>query len=97
MTTHELRVPTEEQYAYINFQFEGTSEDAIDEYRRLTELVKGGTGWSEKDFNTFMENMIEKKPNQIDPSKLEEMSASQKYLFNFNRKMLGRLDNRNKQ
>lgn len=38
---HHLRVPTKEQYAYIESEFEGTPEEAVAEYRRLTDLVQG--------------------------------------------------------
>lgn len=37
---HELRIPTQEQYAYITVFFEGTPEEAFEEYKRLTALVK---------------------------------------------------------
>lgn len=38
---HHLRVPTKEQYAYIESEFDGTLEEAVAEYRRLTALVQG--------------------------------------------------------
>jgi hypothetical protein len=40
---HTLRIPTKEPYAYIEFTFEGTPEDAHAEYQRLTRLVQGKT------------------------------------------------------
>jgi hypothetical protein len=93
---HKLRIPQSEPFSFIEYEYEGERDDATDEYHRLTEVAKGDKCWEDKDFNLFMENMVEGKPNQVDPGLLDNMSTSQKYLFNFNRKMLGRLDNRNK-
>lgn len=42
--THTLRIPAKEQYAYYEFQVEGTPEEAMTEYRRLTDLVHGVGG-----------------------------------------------------
>jgi len=39
-----LRIPTKEQYAYIEVQFEGSADEALEEYRRLTDLVNGRQG-----------------------------------------------------
>ena len=39
-TTTTLRIPTADQYAYLEVQFVGTPEEAFDEYKRLTALVK---------------------------------------------------------
>lgn len=41
---HTLRIPTKEQYAYIEVAFEGTPDEALVEYRRLTDLVQGVKG-----------------------------------------------------
>jgi hypothetical protein len=35
-----LRIPQKEQYSYIEVHFEGTPEEALAEYARLTALVK---------------------------------------------------------
>lgn len=45
-----LRVPTKEQYAYIEEEFEGDAEGAVSAYETLTRLVQGGVGISAKDF-----------------------------------------------
>lgn len=37
---HVLRIPTQEQYAYVESEFEGTVEEALAEYTRITNLVK---------------------------------------------------------
>ena len=56
--THTLRIPTTEQYAYIEFQVEGTPEEAIDEYRRLTKAVTGGTGLDTREFNGVLDEYL---------------------------------------
>lgn len=53
-----LRIPTTEQYAYCEFEFEGTAEEAIAEYHRLTALVSGGTGMDTKDFNKVLDKYL---------------------------------------
>ena len=55
---YELRVPTSEQYAYISCSFEGTHEEAVEEYKQLTQLVKGGTGLSYLDFNEALDRYL---------------------------------------
>lgn len=37
--THEIRIPTT-QYGYINFQFEGTADEAIVEHNRLLKIIQ---------------------------------------------------------
>lgn len=41
---HTLRIPAKEQYAFYEFQFEGTVEEAMAEYKRITDLVHGNQG-----------------------------------------------------
>lgn len=56
--THTLRVATPEQYSYIEFQFEGSAEEAIAEYHRLTKLTTGGTGLDTRDFNKVLDQYL---------------------------------------
>ena len=58
LPVNTLRIPTNEQYAYIEIEFFGTPEDAISEYNRLTKLVKGGTELPRAQFNEILEKMI---------------------------------------
>ena len=41
---YSLRIPTNEQFAFIEAEFEGDSEGAVDAYNTLTRLVKVGWG-----------------------------------------------------
>ncbi len=50
---HTLRIPTKEQYAYIEFTVDGTPEEAHAEYQRLTRLVQGKTEDGFKKIETF--------------------------------------------
>lgn len=54
----KLRVPTLDQYAYIEAEVEGTIEEVFAEYQHLTETVKGGTGLPDKDFNRVLDRYL---------------------------------------
>jgi hypothetical protein len=41
---HLLRVPTNEQYAYIEAEYEGDANGAVEAYLSLTAAVRGGSG-----------------------------------------------------
>jgi len=73
-----LRIPTLEQYAYCEFEFEGTAEEAIVEYRRLTKLISGGVAMDTRDFNKVLDKylwgdgtMKEEEYNTMDLSQQE--------------------------
>lgn len=55
-----LRIPTEEQYAYIELQMEVENEDAaVEAYKRVTGLVKAQVGGlSQKDFNRVLDRYL---------------------------------------
>jgi hypothetical protein len=88
--THELRIPTTEQYAYINVQFEGTAEEAFDEYQRLTKLVKGGAGLERKEFIRILDEYLTTKQLTGDPGMLEQMSEDQRLVINEIKKSFAR-------
>lgn len=41
---YTLRIPTKEQYAYIEAEYEGDADGAVAAYQELTRAVQGGTG-----------------------------------------------------
>jgi len=92
---HQLRVPTPEPFSFIEFQFEGTPEEAIDEYRRLTAAVKDNKEMPVKQFNEILDLMIAREPIQMDPGELETMSSAQRYVFDQVRKSIGRIKYKN--
>lgn len=59
MAKATLRVPTLDQYAFVEVHdVEGTYEEIVAEYQRLTELVKGGVGIPDKEFNRVLDKYI---------------------------------------
>ena len=52
-----IRIPTE-QYAYLEFEVEGSAEEIIAEYHRITDLYKGGEGLVQADFNEVLDNYL---------------------------------------
>ena len=93
---HQLRVPTPEAFSFIEFQFAGTAEEAIDEYRRLTAAVKDDKEMPVKQFNEIIDLMIAREPIQMDPGELETMSSAQRYVFDQVRKSIGRINYKNR-
>jgi hypothetical protein len=57
---NRLRIPAE-QFAYIEVDFDGTPEEAVEEYRRITKLVKGGAGVDSKEWNRILDGYLTKK------------------------------------
>lgn len=53
-----LRIPTYEQYAYIEVEAEGTAEEILHQYQEVTLLVKGGTGLPDKDFSAVLDRYL---------------------------------------
>jgi hypothetical protein len=79
-----LRIPTNEQYAYIEHEFEGSADEAVEEYQRLTQLVKGGSGLPEKEFNGILDHYLSGEPFVGDEimAQIEMMSAQQRWTMN---------------
>lgn len=57
---YTLRIPTTEQYAYIEAELDGsyTSAEVIDEYRQLTKLVQGGFGLDDKAWRILVDKYM---------------------------------------
>ena len=49
----KLRIPTQDQFAFLEVEFLGTTDEAYTEYRRLSAMVQGGEGITDKEFNAF--------------------------------------------
>lgn len=58
MSKYILRVPTNEQYAYVEESFEGSAEEAVEAYRSLTKLVKGGEGLPDSEWRDVLDNYL---------------------------------------
>ncbi len=75
-----LRIPTD-MYAYIEVEYVGTPEEAIEEYKRLTQLVKGGAGMPRKDFTAILDAVLSKGTRPMTPDEWESMSPEQQNIF----------------
>lgn len=86
-----LRVPTNEQYAYIEVEFLGTTDEALAEYRRLVHEVNNERGLSVKDFNEVLDTYLSDKPVTNGTESWAAMSTFQKAVFNEIKKSKARL------
>lgn len=72
----QLRIPTE-QYAYVEVEVEGTPDEIWEAYKQFMAMSKPQTGISDKDFNTFLDNMLVKgEANHVEV--FQAMSEKQK-------------------
>ena len=95
--THEMHVPVE-QYGFISLTIDGaTTEQAVAAYREISDAVKvQPVGLPKKEFEEIIDLMIEREPIQQDPGILEGMNPAQKYILDFVRKSIGRIDYKNR-
>lgn len=88
-----LRIPTPEQYAFVEVTLEGTTEQIHAAYSELTASFFLKEGLSEKDFNQFLDNQaLNNGKNHIETYNL--MSEMQKTIVQTNKKMYARLKNK---
>ena len=72
-----FRVPLNEPYAYIEMESDEESfEGALTKHQDMMSLIKGGAGLPDKDFDEFIQNIIEEKPSHIET--LEKLSEEQR-------------------
>lgn len=76
-----LRIPTEEQYAYIELQMDVESEDAaVEAYKRVTGLVKAQAGGlPQKDWNRLLDQY--RTSGSMHPEDHEKMNRAQSWLI----------------
>lgn len=53
-----LRIPTLDQYAFVEVEFDGTEEEIVAQYQKLKMLVTGGVGMDTKDFNRVLDKYL---------------------------------------
>ena len=61
VTRHKLLIPSNVDYSNIEFEFEGTAEQAIEEYYRLFNLFRGKKGVETKEFNDLIDEYLTTK------------------------------------
>lgn len=89
---NEIRIPLD-QYAYINVKFDGTPDEALQEYRRLMALSKAPvtpeTGLPVKVWNQTLDNYL--MTGNITEDLYTGMSDRQRLLINEIKKSLNRI------
>lgn len=93
MPKYTLRVPTTEQYAYIEAEVEGTADEAILAYKELTRLVKGEGGLQAKEWNKVLDRYLAE--GTMSPEDSEGMSLVQKWLVHEIDKSISRQNYKN--
>ena len=94
MSKYTLRIPAD-QYAYIQTEFDGEADEAVAEYRRLTNLVKGGqSALPDKEFNAILDKFCweDKGENGMEPESYEYMSNEQKMIIQAMKKSRKRIE-----
>lgn len=89
---HKLRIPTE-MYAFIEIEFVGTPDEAVREYRRVSELVKPQpvNQMPRNEFNELFDMVVRGQPIANDPGILDQMSPEQRVCINEAKKSAKRL------
>ena len=78
MNKYILRIPAY-QFAFIEAHIEGEHDDAVREYHRLTELVKGNGGLSDKEWRIALDAYLQGKG--MSPEVHERMNERQKWMI----------------
>lgn len=73
----KLRIPTQDQFAFLECEFEGTADEAYAEYRRVTAMVQGGEGLPDKEFNAVLDEYLTTKQIKNGVDLYETMNVSQ--------------------
>jgi hypothetical protein len=80
-----LRIPTADQYAYIEVPFFGSADDAFAEYQRLMAMVKGGEGLEPKEFNAILDEYLATgkigETADFDPGVFDRMNLDQQMII----------------
>ena len=94
-----LRIPTAEQYAYIEVQVEGTEEEILGHYHQLTKQVHGGEGLSDKEYNAWTDKYITGGGDGMDSVDLEnyyKMNKEQQSHIQWMKRSLKRIEAKQK-
>lgn len=68
------------QYEFLEQEFEGTTEEAVEAYKELQGAWKGGEGLPQKEWNEWLDSYLAGKPGSIDD--WNQMSDFQKQVVN---------------
>lgn len=84
-----LRIPTSEQYAYIEAEVEGTAEEALEHYYDLTFRVKAREGLNNGEWNRVVDFMFTE--NECNPDDIAAMNPTQQWFINECKKSFKRI------
>jgi hypothetical protein len=88
----KIRLATDE-YCYIEFDFEGSAEEALEEYSRIRNLKNGGFGVTTKEFNDAVDLYLTKNTGNLEL--YNKMSKEQQEWFQTTKKAMKRLEAHN--
>lgn len=90
-----LRLPTQDQYAYIELEIEANStEDAIEAYNQAMRLIKPSGGLLEAEFNVFLDKYLETSKGDVNV--YNEMSKPQQDIIQTLKRAFKRIEYKNK-
>lgn len=84
-----IRIPTT-QYGYLEFDFDGTPQDAIAEHNRILLMYNGGFGLEPKEFNEALDKYLTDGTGVLE--QYLKMSKEQQAVFQEIKKAFKRLD-----
>ncbi len=86
----QLRIPTTEQYAYIEVTVEATPSGIYDAYQELTDMFKAKEGLPQKDFNAALDRYL--KDGTGETETYLKMSPKQQQVFQEIKKAFKRIE-----
>lgn len=85
-----IRVPTPEQYAFLEIHHEGTMEALHEAYTAATAMFKHGEGLQDVLFDQFIQNQISGLPNKLED--YNKMSLEQQRYVQINKRAIKRIN-----
>ena len=82
----DIRIPTSEQYAYIELHVEEEVEDIALIYSEMTELMAQKEGHSQSDWKRIRERYV--NTGEIDPEDVEGANKHQRFFINEIKKVI---------
>ena len=88
-----LRVPTSEQYAFIEVEVESeNAEEIVEAYKEITQMVKPKTGLTDKEFNSALDKYLSSSDDEsLSSEEYANMNEKQKDIIQAVKRSLKRL------
>lgn len=84
----KIRIPTT-QYGYLEVDFEGTSDEAIDEHNRLLKVYAGGEGIESKEFDAWLDKYLVSQKGELEI--YQKMSIEQQAVIQILKRSFARI------